>query len=173
MEFDFTLRLAVPPTAPQELVDRLGAGGCTDALVGIGRPGRVALNFTRESDSALAAITSAIDDAQRALPGSSLLELTPDFVGLSDVADLVGVTRQNMRKLMLSHVATFPAAIHEGSTALWHLHPILMWLGNQAGYSVVPALIDVAQVAMQINIAKAWKYRERRVQRELSLLVAL
>ncbi|CFN55919.1 DNA-binding protein [Bordetella pertussis] len=31
------------------------------------------------------------------------------------MAQIVGVSRQNMRKLMLAHPATFPAPIHEGS----------------------------------------------------------
>lgn len=168
MEYDFTLRLGIPPNSGKELVDRLGASGCTDALVGIGRPGRVALSFTREAESALAAITSAIDDAMQAIPGASLLELAPDFVGLSDVADLVGVSRQNMRKLMLGH-ATFPSALHEGSTAVWHLYPVLKWLIEAAGYAVDPPLLEVAHVAMQINLAREWKQREHRLQRELAV----
>jgi len=30
-----------------------------------------------------------------------------DLVGLTDVAEMAGVTRQNMRKLMLAHVESF------------------------------------------------------------------
>ena len=49
MEFTFTLkyRLSELDCNHDELVERLGAGGCEDALVGIGQPGRIALEFTR------------------------------------------------------------------------------------------------------------------------------
>jgi predicted DNA-binding transcriptional regulator AlpA len=172
MEYEFTLKFAVPGTNAEEFVERLGAAGCTDALVGIGQPGRIALNFTREANSAMSAIASAIEDSRRAIPTAKFLEITPDFVGLSDVAELVDVSRQNMRKLMLKHAATFPSAVHEGSSAVWHLYPVLQWLSDHANYSVPQALFDVAHIAMQINLAKESKQLERGVQHEISELVA-
>jgi predicted DNA-binding transcriptional regulator AlpA len=56
---------------------------------------------------------------------AKLIEAAPDFVGLTDVADLVGVTRQNMRKLMLSHATTFPTPVHQGSASVWHLADVM------------------------------------------------
>jgi hypothetical protein len=172
MEYEFTLKFAVPGTNADELVDRLGAAGCTDALVGTGQPSRIALNFTREANSAMTAIVSALEDSIKAIPEARLLEITPDFVGLSDVAELVDVTRQNIRKLMLKHAATFPSAVHEGSSAVWHLFPVLRWLKDHAHYSVPQPLLDVAHIAMQINLVKESKQLERGVQREISELVA-
>ena len=81
------------------LVERLAEAGCDDALVGTGQKGRIALNFIREAASAKEAIISALTDVKRVIPHARLLEVTPDFVGLSDVAELLGVSRQNMRKL--------------------------------------------------------------------------
>lgn len=107
-----------------------------------------------------------------AIPEAKLLEVTPDFVGLSDVAEIVDVSRQNMRKLMLTHSATFPLAVHEGSSSVWHLYPVLLWLSEHANYSVPRALLDVAHVAMQINLARESKQLERGVQRGISELVA-
>ena len=45
MEFSFTLKyqLSDDDCNLDELVERLGAAGCDDALVGIGQPGRIAL----------------------------------------------------------------------------------------------------------------------------------
>ena len=105
MEYEFTLKFALPATheSVDELVERLGAAGCEDALVGIGQAGRIALEFTRDADSAKNAIFSALAAIKTAIPGAKLLEVTPDFVGLTDIADCVGVSRQNMRKLMLAH----------------------------------------------------------------------
>jgi len=168
MEYEFTLKFAIPGTNADELVDRLGAAGCTDALVGTGQPARIALNFTREANSAMTAIVSALEDSRKAIPEARLLEITPDFVGLSDVAELVEVTRQNMRKLMLKHAATFPSAVHEGSSAVWHLFPVLRWLKDHAHYSVPQPLLDVAHIAMQINLVKESKQlRAWRTTRDL------
>jgi predicted DNA-binding transcriptional regulator AlpA len=174
MEYEFTLRFMLPAISPDadELVERLGEAGCNDALVGIGQPGRIALEFTREADSAKHAIFSALGEARHAIPEAKLIEVTPDFVGLSDVAELVGVTRQNIRKLMLTHKDTFPAAVHEGSAALWHLSPVLKWLQERADYRIESSLLDVAYIAMQINLAKEASQIEQRVQREVTELVA-
>src|SRR3712207_569678 len=102
MEYEFTLKYKLDPKDADhdELVERLGAAGCTDALVGLGMAGHLGLEFVREAASAEDAILSALADVKGAIPGAKLIEVGPDFVGLSDVADLVGVTRQNMRKLM-------------------------------------------------------------------------
>jgi hypothetical protein len=174
MEYEFTLKLklAVDDADADEIVERLGETGCDDALVGIGQPGRIALNFTREADSAEQAIISALTDVKNAIPEAKLLEVGPDFVGLTDVAELIGVTRQNMRKLMLTHHASFPAAVHEGSVAFWHLAPVLHWLKGRGTYHVEQSLLDIAYMAMQINLTKEANQLERRVRREVRALVA-
>src|SRR5579864_8010372 len=130
MKYDFTLKFQFATTELDAdlLVEQLAEAGCDDALVGVGLPGRIALDFTRGASSAQAAIMSAIADARRAIPAARLVEVGPDLVGLTDVAELVGVTRQNMRKLMLSHAADFPVPVHDGSSALWHLAHVLQWL---------------------------------------------
>jgi hypothetical protein len=174
MEYDFTFKfkLAVDDSDADELVERFGAADCDDALVGIGLPGRLALNFTREADSAQHAVISALADAKKVIPGAMFLEVGPDYVGLTDVAELVGVTRQNMRKLMLTHADSFPAPVHEGSAAFWHLAPVLRWLMARGGYHIDPCLLDVAHIAMQINLTKEAAQLEPRVQREIRALVA-
>ena len=54
MEYTFTLKYRLSPADQNvdDLIERLGAEGCDDVLVGVGQPGRVALEFTREADSA-------------------------------------------------------------------------------------------------------------------------
>lgn len=155
MEYDFGLdfRLARVDEDTDELVGRLGAAGCDDSTVGIGVPGAIALLFTREAASAQQAIISAIADVRRAIPDAELTEVSPDLAGLTDVAELIGVSRQNMRKLMVNYTTSFPAPVHSGSTTLWHLAPVLEWLIAR-GYSIDQRLLDVARVAMQINLVK-------------------
>lgn len=92
MEFNFTLKYRLPDAYDDGgmLEQRLVETGCDDALLGIGRPGRMALAFCREADNAGAALASALGDVQRAVPGAELVEVSPDLVGLTDVADLLG-----------------------------------------------------------------------------------
>src|SRR5580704_10980967 len=117
-EFEFRFKLPADDANSGDLVERLGEAGCGDALIGIGQPGRIALKFTREAESARRAIVSALEDVKKAIPAAKLIEAGPDFVGLTDVADMLGMSRQNIRKLTLAHAATFPAPVHEGSTAI-------------------------------------------------------
>ena len=172
--YEFTLKFTV--TSPNEEIDtwveRLGAEGCDDALVGTGRPGRMALDFTRSAPSAELAVLSALADVKRALPGAKLLEAGPDFVGLSDIAEFVGVSRQNLRKLSLAHAGSFPAAVHDGNPAIWHLAPVLQWLQVGQGYTIDPNLLEVAKIAMRLNIAKEAAALPAAVQRQLRPLVA-
>lgn len=155
-EYEFTLKFRLPDANAdaEQFIDALAEAGCDDATVGIGQQGRIALAFTREASSAVEAIVSAVQEVRSAIPGAELAEASPDFVGLTDVADLIGCSRQNMRKLMLSNAATFPAAVHEGSQAFWHLRPVLDWLADTQKRAIDRALIDVSEVTMNLNIAR-------------------
>jgi predicted DNA-binding transcriptional regulator AlpA len=156
MEYTFTLKyqLVEDDRDLDSLVDRLCEAGCDDALVGIGQPGRLALEFTREADSADAAVRSALADVRSAVPSARLIEVSPDLVGLTDVAEIVGVSRQNMRKLMLAHPGSFPAPVHEGSPSIWHLADVLTWLQTKGGYPLTMEIVELARVALQVNVAK-------------------
>ncbi len=174
MEYVFTLKyqLSDYDCDVDELVERLGAAGCDDALVGLGQPGRIALEFTREAESAEEALVSALANVKTAIPSAKLIEAAPDFVGLTDVAQAVGVTRQNMRKLMITYATSFPTPVHEGSATVWHLADILAWLQAKGTYKLEQALLDVAATAMQINLAKEVRQMAPRIRREIRALVA-
>jgi predicted DNA-binding transcriptional regulator AlpA len=171
-EFGMKFKLGANSADMDGLVERLGEAGCDDAVVGIGQPGRVALSFTRKAASVKVAIISALKDVKMAIPDAELIEVTPDFVGLTDVAELVGVSRQNMRKLMLAHAMTFPAPVHEGSTSVWHLAHVLQWLLSRGDYPIRRPLLDIAKMAMQVNLAKEARRLEGPVQKEVRALVA-
>lgn len=174
MEYTFTLKyqLAADDQDPELLVERLADAGCDDALVGTGRAGRLALEFTREAASAVAAMHSALRDVRRGAPSARLIEAIPDLVGLSDVAELAGVTRQNMRKLMLAHPSTFPLPVHEGSASLWHLAELLAWLGDEAGYSIPAEVAEVASAAREVNTTREQLRLPGTVDKRLVALIA-
>ncbi|WP_256347675.1 helix-turn-helix transcriptional regulator [Pseudomonas gingeri] len=121
---------------------------------GLKRRSSHSLKFCRDAESARQALLSALQDVKRAIPDARLIEVLPDMVGLSDIADIVGVSRQNMRKLMLNHSASFPLAVHEGSASVWHLAEVLGWLDGR-GYDLDPLIIETAQAAQVINLTKA------------------
>jgi hypothetical protein len=174
MEYTFTLKYHLSDGRHDldDLMERLGAAGCEDAVVGMEQSGRVALEFTREAPSAQEAFVSALAHVRRAIPEARLIEAVPDFVGLTDAAEVIGVTRQNMRKLMLAHAPHFPAPVHCGTTAIWHLADILGWLKTRGTYELKAGLFEVAATAMQVNLARAALQAIPGVQREVGELVA-
>lgn len=172
MEFVFMLKYQIASEDPDELIERLAVAGCDDALAGIGQAGRLALEFTREARSAHAAMLSALADVKIALPNAKLIEATPDLVGLTDVADMVGVSRQNMRKLMVGHGTRFPPPVHEGSSALWHLADVLGWLKEKASYEVDENLIEIATIARQVNFAKEARLMPLKLQTEIQSVLS-
>lgn len=170
-EYEFTLHLALRGVdeLPDDLLEQLYEQGCDDALVGIGRPGHVALAFTRRVQTATEAVLTAIRDAYRAMPGSAVLEASPDLVGLTEVADIMGFSRQNMRKILLARECVLPEPVHQGRPTLWHLRHMLEWLVAR-GYLVDPALLDLAAATMQVNLAAQTAHANESFQRQLQRL---
>lgn len=154
--YEFTLKFRLPTVDadPALCMGALAAAGCDDAAIGIGQRGRIALDFSREAADALSGMLSAVQAVKTAIPGAELVEASPDFVGLTDVADLLGCSRQNIRKLMVANPATFPAAVHEGAQALWHLHPVMVWFAKTQKRTLDRALVEVSEAAMLVNFAK-------------------
>ena len=155
MEYIFTLKYQLGSDVEDmdAVIERLGEAGCDDALAGIGLPGRLALEFTREAPSAEVAVGSALDDVRRALPDARLIEAAPDLVGLTDVAEIAGVSRQAMRKLMLAYPGSFRCRCMKAPRPVASGRPagVAARRGNAAW---PPALAEVARAALQVNLAK-------------------
>jgi hypothetical protein len=174
IEFEFTLKFGLPEGGvdPEAYIDRLAEAGCDDALIGVGQQGRMALHFNRQADSAFDAISSAIVDVKRVIPEADLIEATPDLVGLTDVAEMIGCSRQNMRKLMISGGASFPPPLHDGKTAIWRLSKVLLWLRNNKHYTFDDKLLDIAFINMQFNVYREVKDFDPDLQRDIYSLVS-
>jgi len=173
-EFEFTLKFSLTsgPLEPDTYINRLGECGCDDALLGVGKSSRIALLFNRAAENALYAVLSAIKDVKHAIPDAQFIEATPDLVGLTDIAEILGYSRQNIRKLMLKNRTSFPAPVHEGKAALWHLSSVLTWLQQENRYSVDEALLHIAKANMQLNIAKEAAKLDPSLQAEVISAVA-
>ncbi|MGR3317387.1 MAG: helix-turn-helix transcriptional regulator [Candidatus Anammoxibacter sp.] len=173
-EYDFTLKFYLPCNgiAPDTYIDKLMNEGCDDALIGVGNAGRIALNFTRTSDSARNAVFSAIRNVKSAIPGVRLIEATPDLVGLTDIANILGFSRQNMRKLMLKSGGLFPAPIHEGKSSFWHLANVLNWFLENEQYKVETSLVELAKMNMALNVCRERFDIEPEIERQAKALLA-
>lgn len=172
-EYEFTFKFALmdPKEEPALYIERLADAGCDDALVGIGKAGRIALEFVREAATARDAVLGAFADARKALPGAKLIEVTPDLVGLSDIADFIDCSRQNVRKMVLLD-ATFPTAVHEGSAELFHLADVLSWAREYRDSRVFDCrILEVATVNREVNLANQLRaLRRRQVSADIASL---
>ncbi|WP_186097903.1 transcriptional regulator [Burkholderia gladioli] len=77
MVHDFTLVYALNPEldSQDEVLRRLAGSDCADATVGWGRPGYVALAFSREASDRDAAIALAAAQLAQVLPGAELVKV--------------------------------------------------------------------------------------------------
>lgn len=173
-EYEFTLKFALqhPDADPHSYVEALGCNGCDDALIGVGKKGYIALNFMREAGSAYEAVSSAVGDVKKVIPQATLVEATPDFVGLTDVAQLLGCTRQNIRKLIETSSRCAPPPVHEGKSSIWHLADILTWLREAKAYPIDDELLEIAETNRQFNVVSSLKKIDSAHQDNIKVLVA-
>ena len=158
-EYNFELRYKVPDSstdASDRYVEALAENGCTDALVGQGRPGYLSLTFDRESPNATAAILSAMHDVREAIPDAELVEAAPDLVGLSEMADILGRSRQYMRKLLIDGFKLAPPApAVANKIPLWHFAECLHWMSNVKETKIQPGMVEAADVIQFVNAKMA------------------
>lgn len=148
-KYEFTLTFSLPKEQedPEHHLDALYKAGCDDALIGTGQPGSVALEFVREAESAAAAVHSAIANVKIAIPGAELIEAKPDLVGLTDVAEILQCSRQNVRKYMV-HYLDFPKPVYTGMASLWHL-----WeLAGFEKFNVPQTIAELSKTTFKINL---------------------
>jgi hypothetical protein len=172
--YDFTLKfsLAQHDADPAVFVEQLLAKGCDDALIGIGQYGRIALDFTREATSADEAVLSALSNVQKIIPGAKLVEASPDMVGLTDIANILGFSRQYMRKLVVKSGPEFPLPVHDGKPAIWHLSTVLMWFMDKTSRNFDRSLLEVSRINMQCNLFKEAAGLDQDISERLKGLVA-
>ena len=154
--FDFTLTFSILKYSsnPENDLDALFVAGCDDAIVGTGMPGSIALNFSRGANSAEDAIQQAVRDVRKAIPDAELIELRPDLVGISDIAGLLGCSRQNIRKLATNGGLNFPRPTVSGSVPLWHFYEVANWLLKNSRTKIKPKEedVEIAKVTFQKNL---------------------
>jgi len=153
-EYTLTFSLQESGNNTEAYLDALFEAGCDDALIAVGGTGSIAIDFIRAAETAESAVQSAIAQVQLAIPGAELLELKPDLVGITDIAELANCSRQNIRKFVTDEKAFFPQPSVSGSVPLWHFYEVGNWLINNPRVKSKPQQesIEIAKIAFQINI---------------------
>lgn len=148
-QHEFTLTFSLPggQDDPEQYIDALYEAGCDDALIGTGLSGSIALEFSRKSDSAAAAVNSAFAQVTAAIPGAELTEAKPDLVGLSDVAEILHCSRQNVRKFMVGYM-DFPKPVYTGTASLWHLWELAAF----KRFKIPETLAELSKTTFKINL---------------------
>ncbi len=152
--YTFVLNFTLPGDDPEQFLDALYEAGCDDAAVGIGQFGMIGLDFIRAARCAEDAIRSAVENVRTAIPGAVLVQAGPDLVGLTQMAEIFGFSRQNMRKYAIGQsgaAEAFPPPVVLGDPSLWHLAEIVAWLRLNTGVQPPDGVLDVSKAAAKLN----------------------
>lgn len=142
---------------PEQYLDSLFETGCDDATVGIGKRGRIALNFTRESENALPAIMSAIQNVQNAIPHAKFERASPDLLNISELAFEFGLGKENMRKYARNQSAKktpFPTPhIESEKSDYWRASEVAQWLSEHKIQDVDDSILETLVIIQMLNLA--------------------
>jgi len=175
--YEFVLKFALPfPDEDASIyLGRLEAAGCDDALVGVGRRGRIALEFVRSAKNAVDAVVSALAAVHAAIPNARFIEAGPDLVGLTEAASLANVSRQYLYKLT-SKDHLFPtAAVYENGTEMYHLSDVLEWL-RARGYlegteKELDIRLEIAETVRVVNVAFEVRKLPKKISPEIEKML--
>lgn len=151
--YEFTLRFAIPAGAgsADEWINKLAKAGFEDALIAIGIPGRIVLDFERASSDADSALRDAVADVQREIPEARLIEAGPDYVDLTEIEELLDIPPGAMRKVLDENIDQFPLPEHEGNPSIWHLKDVLEWMGKEQGRVIDTATEEMSKACYRMN----------------------
>jgi hypothetical protein len=132
--YEFTLLVAGPDLQTDEALNALAEIGCDDATVG-SSGGVQHMDFDREASSYLAAVLSAINDVERAVPGARVVRVLPDeYVSLAEIAERTHRTRESVRLLSIGERGPGrfppPAAREAGRNKLWRWTEVAAWFAG-------------------------------------------
>lgn len=153
--FNFTLTLSGITSQTKGIEDALFSAGCDDALVCFyGKS--VYLEFDREASTLDVAVGSAINDIESSGLNIRVESVDSALVGLSDIADLTGLTRQAVA-LMKDGArgnGNFPCPLQrlKGNSPLWDWASVARWLRDNNRLSEQSELYENAQALCKWNL---------------------
>ena len=154
--FNFTLTLSGVTSDTKGLEDALYNAGCDDALLCFYGTA-VYLEFDREAETLNQAVLSAIRDIESAGISARVESVDSTLVGLSDIAELTGLTRQAIALLKEGARGSrqFPGPVQrvKGNSPLWHWRTVVDWLASEGRVPADSPLIANAHVLDSLNLA--------------------
>lgn len=154
--FNFTLTLSGVTSDTAGLEDALFSAGCDDALVCFYGTA-VYLEFDRQAETLTSAVMSAIRDIEFAGINARVESVDSTLVGLSDIAELTGLTRQAVALLKDGARGSrqFPGPVQrvKGNSPLWHWRTVVDWLAREGRIPADSPLIANAHVLDSLNLA--------------------
>lgn len=157
--YNFFLKYKVPTKYFDDIeatLDLIYEAGCDDAMVNYGTTGIIKLDCDTTAGSAQDAFDIMSAKFKKAIPEARLVEAGPDLVEATEIARVMGVSRQRFRQLFTQNADSFPHYIHGGSTQVWHLAQVIGWvLSNNRTLAKGDAnqLFDLSRAAMKFNKA--------------------
>jgi len=129
--YHFTLTLSGVSYQTAGLEDALYQSGCDDGLIcAYGQS--VYIDFSRQAISLDSAIESAIDNIESAGVGAVVKSVDSALVGLSDIAEMTGMSRQAIALLKDGSrgKGNFPCPVQriKGQSPLWDWAEVAHWL---------------------------------------------
>lgn len=157
--YEFTLKYHIgdKSLSMDDIDDRLFEAGCGDALIGHNGNGQFSLDFCREANTAWRAVLSAMRCVEKALPEARITEAKPDYVGVSDVASILNVSRQYIQKLIANEVLNLPPVTIVGKSTVYRLAPMIEeFKRSMPSASLSPSveLEELSALNMKINIKR-------------------
>ena len=133
--WDFTLIVEGRDIASEEVFDALWEAGCDDALIGQTN-GVQYLDFDRDAETIEEAVASAVADTER-VPGLQVVRFVDsDLVGMSEIAERCGRTRESVRLLVTGArgPGQFPPPVNDPRRPhrLWRWSEVERWLTSRA-----------------------------------------
>lgn len=155
--FNFTLTLSGVSRSTPNLEEALYHAHCDDALICFYGTA-VYLDFDRESGTLEQAILSAIRDIESAPSLNARVEsVDSTLVGLSDIAELTGVSRQAISLLKdgARGGGQFPAPIQrvKGNSPLWRWQTVVQWLVTEGRIAETSPMVAHARTLDSLNLA--------------------
>jgi predicted DNA-binding transcriptional regulator AlpA len=172
MNCKFTLKFVYPWRYGYRSHDACFAISRPDAQAAVDLAGRIRLDVVRQGRCARTVMRHAVAEVRSELPDVVLVEAAPDYATLGEVARLVGMSRQAMRKWVITRGAGFPAPVHEVNGSVWHLAEILEWMDGANGRRVDRELVEVARAAAELNLGVEVR-RLRHIRRSTQRLIEL
>lgn len=154
--FNFTLTLSGVTSDTRSLEDALFSAGCDDALICFYGTA-VYLEFDRKAETLAQAVLSAINDIESADLSARVESVDSTLVGLSDIAELTGLTRQAIALLKDGARGSrqFPGPVQrvKGNSPLWHWRTVVDWLASEGRIPSDSPLIANAHILDSMNLA--------------------